>query len=160
MTGRGERDGKVEALTASRTLNPRPDSVTDPAFVVGEFFDARDLLQVKYEMVRQVEAEQVPVAVVAAAFGFSRQSVYTAREALSRGGMAALLPGKPGPKGGHKLTDLVVDHLRQVLDCDPRLSSEDLAAVVAEQFGVTVHPRSVERALERRRAVEDAPKSD
>jgi hypothetical protein len=48
MTGRGERDGKVEALTASRTLNPRPDSVTDPTFVVGGFFDARDLLQVKY----------------------------------------------------------------------------------------------------------------
>jgi hypothetical protein len=67
--------------------------------------------------VRQVEAEQVPVAVVAAAFGFSRQSVYTAKEALTRGGMAALLPGKPGPKGGHKLTDLVVDHLRQVPRC-------------------------------------------
>jgi transposase len=159
MAGRSERDGKLEALTASRTLNPHPSAVTDPVFVAGEFFDARDLLQVKYEMVRQVETEHVPVATAAVAFGFSRQSVYTAREALARGGMAALVPGKPGPKGGHKLTEQVLDHLVQVLAGDPGLTSKQLAAIVSEQFGVTVHPRSVERALARRRAGEDAPKS-
>jgi len=159
MAGRAEQDGKLEALTASRTLNPHPSAVTDPVFVAGEFFDARDLLQVKYEMVRQVETEHVPVAAAAAAFGFSRQSVYTAREALVRGGMAALVPGKPGPKGGHKLTEAVLDHLVQVLAGDPDLTSKQLAAIVSEQFGVTVHPRSVERALARRRAGEDAPKS-
>ena len=157
MAGRAERDGKVEALTVSRTLNPRPLAVTDPVFVAGEFFDARDLLQVKYEMVRQVETEHVPVA--AAAFGFSRQSVYTAREALARGGMAALVPGKPGPKGGHKLTEAVLDHLVQMLAGDPDMTSKQLAAVVAEQFGITVHSRSVERALARRRTGEDAPKN-
>jgi transposase len=159
MAGRAERDGKLEALTASRTLNPNPAAVTDPVFVAGEFFDARDLLQVKYEMVRQVETGHVPVAAAAAAFGFSRQSVYTARAALARGGMAALLPGKPGPKGGHKLTDAVLDHLMALLDGDPDLTSKQLAAIVGEQFGVTVHPRSVERALARRRTGEDAPKS-
>lgn len=159
MAGRAKRDGKVEALTASRTLNPHPSAVTDPVFVAGEFFDARDLLQVKYEMVRQVETEHAPVAAAAATFGFSRQSVYTAREALARGGMAALVPGKPGPKGGHKLTEAVLDHLMQVLASDPDLTSKQLAAVVADRFGVTVHPRSVERALARQRAGEDAPKS-
>jgi len=159
MAGRAERDGKLKALTASRTLNPHPAAVTDPVFVAGEFFDARDLLQVKYEMVRQVETEHVPVAAAAAAFGFSRQSVYTARQALARGGMAALAPGKPGPKGGHKLTEAVLDHLAGVLADDPDLTSKQLAATVSEQFGVTVHPRSVERALARRRAGEDAPKS-
>ena len=159
MTTRVDHDGKLEALTGSRTLNPRPSAVTDPAFVAGGFFDARDLLQVKYEMVRRVQAEGVPVAAAAAAFGFSRQSVYTAREALTRGGMADLVPAKPGPKGGHKLTEQVVDHLLGVLDGDPGLGSKDLAAIVAEQFGVGVHPRSIERALARRRAVEDAPKS-
>jgi transposase len=158
MAGRAERDGKLEALTASRTLNPHPSSVTDPVFVAEEFFDTRDLLQVKYEMVRQVETEHVPVAAAAAAFGFSRQSVYTARQALARGGMAALVPGKPGPKGGHKLTEAVLDHLMQVLAGDPDMTSKQLAAVVAEQFAVTVHPRSVERALARRRTGEDAPK--
>lgn len=160
MAGRAERDGKVEALAASRTLNPHPEAVTDPVFVAGEFFDACDLLQVKYEMVRQVETEHVPVAAAAAAFGFSRQSVYAAQQTLTRGGMAALVAGKPGPKGGHKLTEAVLEHLVAVLAGDPGLTSRQLAAVVAEQFGVTVHPRSVERALARRRAGEDAPKSD
>ena len=159
MTGRVERDGKVEALQQSRTLNPRPEAVADPLFVAGEFFDPRDLLQVKYEMVRQVEVEQVSVAVAAAAFGFSRQSVYTARAALAGGGMAALLPGKPGPKGGHKLTEPVIDRLLETLEADPDLTSTELAAVVAEQYGVRVHPRSVERALARRRVAEEAPKS-
>src|SRR4051812_49751372 len=34
------------------TLNPRADDVRDPAFVDSEFFDPRDLVQVKYEMLR------------------------------------------------------------------------------------------------------------
>lgn len=54
--GRGE-DPKVEALRAERSLNPRPEAVTDEAFVASEFFDARDLVQVKYEMVRRVRIE-------------------------------------------------------------------------------------------------------
>jgi transposase len=74
--------------------------------------------------------------------------------------MAALAPGKPGPKGGHKLTGAVIDHLLGLLETDPDLTSKQLAAIVAEQFAVIVHPRSVERALARRHAAEDAPKSD
>ena len=47
-------DPKVEALRAERSLNPRPETVTDEEFRTSEFFDARDLVQVKYEMVRRV----------------------------------------------------------------------------------------------------------
>jgi transposase len=158
MSGQADHDGKVEALRASRTLNPRPEAVTDPAFAAGGFFDARDLVQVKYEMVRRVDLEQVAVSVAAQAFGFCRQSVYTARQAVSLEGMAALVPAKPGPKGGHKLTGVVVDHLLMVLQERPDLGSKDLAQVVADEFGVRVHPRSVERALARR-AEQDATKS-
>jgi transposase len=159
MTRQTDPDGKVEALTASRTLNPRAAQVTDPAFVTGGFFDARDLVQVKYEMVRRVEVEAMTVAAAAAAFGFSRQSVYTAREVLARDGMAALVPAKPGPKGGHKLTEEVVEHLLGVLAGAPHLDAADLAAAVLARFGVGVHPRSVERAMARRRAGEAATKS-
>ena len=34
-------------------------------------------------------------------------------------------------------------------DADPSLRSADLAAAIAGRFGITVHPRSVERALAR-----------
>ena len=159
MARRADRDGKVEALSASRTLNAHAAQVSDPAFAAGGFFDARDLVQVKYEMVRRVEAEEMTVAEAAAAFGFSRQSVYTAREVLAHNGMAALVPAKPGPKSGHKLTEEVIEHLLHLLAGEPQLGSKELAAAVLARFGVGVHPRSVERGLARRLAAEEAPKS-
>src|SRR6266700_5516048 len=55
-------DGKTRALAASRTLNPRPEKVTDPAFAPGSFFDPADLVQVKYEMVRRAETGGAPAA--------------------------------------------------------------------------------------------------
>ena len=140
-------DTKMQALAASRTLNPRPEKVTDPAFGPGGFFDPADLVQVKYEMVRRAEAADVPASRAAAEFGFSRQSLYSARAVLRERGLAGLVPAKPGPKGGHKLTGQVVD----LLEADPGLRPADLAVAVRERFGVSVHPRSVERALERRR---------
>ena len=119
-------DAKAAALAASGTLNSDPQKVTDPAFTAGGFFDPADLLQVKYEMVRQVEVEGVPVSAAARAFGFARQSVYNARAALAAGGLAALIPDKPGPKGGHKLTGPVLDHLQALLELDPGLTYGEL----------------------------------
>jgi transposase len=146
------RDRKVEELAASRTLNPHPDAVRDAAFVSGEFFDTRDLVQVKYEMVRQVEADGVSVTDAASSFGFSRQSYYTAAQALAEGGLAALVPAKPGPRGAHKLTDDVLDYLEDLQAQQPGLRIGDLVRAVGDRFGVVVHPRSVERALARREA--------
>jgi transposase len=153
------RDGKAQELAASRTLNPRPETVIDQAFRASEFFDARDLVQVKYEMVRRVEADRVPVSAAAGAFGFSRQSYYSAARALADEGLQGLVPAKPGPRGAHKLTDEVLDHLQALRDADPGLGAAALAAAVAERFGITVHRRSVERALARREAATRGPKS-
>jgi transposase len=152
-------DGKALELARSRTLNPRPEAVVDEAFGSSEFFDARDLVQVKYEMVRRVEAEGSSVSAAAGAFGFSRQSYYTAAAALADGGLAGLVPAKPGPRRAHKLTDEVLDHLEQLRAGDPGLRPPELAAAVAARFGVRVHPRSVERALARREAAERGSKS-
>jgi len=158
MAGRGA-DGKARELAASRTLNLRPEAVVDVAFVSAGFFDARDLVQVKYEMVRRVETEGASVSATADAFGFSRQSYYTAAAALGEGGLAGLVPAKPGPRGAHKLTGEVLDHLDGLLAADPGLRPAQLAAVVDERFGVRVHPRSVERALARREADARSTKS-
>jgi transposase len=152
-------DGKARELARSRTLNPRPQAVSDEAFGASEFFDARDVVQVKYEMVRRVEAEGVSVSAAADAFGFSRQSYYTAAAALAGGGLGALVPAKPGPRGAHKLTGEVLDHLQRLRAADPALGAAALAEAVAERFGVRVHPRSVERALARREAAARSPKS-
>jgi transposase len=154
---------KRQALAESRTLNPHPEKVTDPAFTPDGFFDPNDLVQVKYEMVRRATAEGVAPGRAAASFGLSRQSFYTAKQALAEGGLSGLLPGKPGPKGGHKLTGEVLDFLEGLLSADPERRPAELAAEAQARFGVAVHPRSVRRALRRReaqRAAEkDAPKS-
>jgi transposase len=155
MAGAGE-DPKVEALRAARSLNPHPEAVRDAAFSESAFLDARDLVQVKYEMVRRVRLQGEPVTSAAAAFGFSRPSFYQAQAALQAGGLQALVPARPGPRRAHKLTAEVMGFLRARLEADPSLRAPALAALVAERFGVRVHPRSVERAL--RRAAQ--PKSE
>jgi transposase len=149
-------DTKMRALAASRTLNPRPEKVTDPAFAPGSFFDPADLVQVKYEMVRRVRAEGRPVSAAAAAFGFSRPSYYQAAAAVDAGGLAGLVPARPGPRRAHKLTGEVIAFARELRDADPSLRSADLAAAIAGRFGITVHPRSVERALARAAAPKSA----
>lgn len=64
-------DAKRNTLAAHGTLNPRPQNVTDELFQSGEFFDPRDLVQVKYEMLRRVRVDGHSVTQAAAAFGFS-----------------------------------------------------------------------------------------
>jgi transposase len=135
-------------------LNPRPEAVTDEEFRSSEFFDARDLVQVKYEMVRRVRVEGEAVSRSAASFGFSRPSFYEAAAAVDSGGLAALVPARPGPRRAHKLTDEVVAFARQRLEADPSLRSVDLVDAIAERFGLQVHSRSVERALARSFRVE------
>jgi len=147
----GKSDPKVEALRAARSLNPRPEAVSDEGFGSSEFLDPRDLVQVKYEMVRRVRVDHDAVSHSAAAFGFSRPSYYEAAAALDAGGIPALVPQRPGPRRAHKLTDEVVAFAEGKLAADPSLRSRDLVEAIHEAFGVVVHPRSVERALARRR---------
>jgi transposase len=71
------------------------------------------------------------------------------RSALDEGGLQALVPARPGPRGPHKLTAEVVAFARERMAADPKLSAAGLAELIAEQFGVRVHRRSVERALAR-----------
>lgn len=143
------RDPKVEALRADGALYRHADQVTDPVFATHEFFDPRDLVQVKYEMIRRVEVEAHPVATTAAAFHFSRPSFYEAQRAFQQRGLAGLLPKKRGPRGGHKLTAEIVAFLKAVQEQEPSVRPTELARRVADRFATIVHPRSIERALAR-----------
>jgi transposase len=150
MPKRERRDPKADALREQGTLNPRPQDVTDELFGAGDFFDPRDLVQVKYEMVRRVEADGQSVTRAATGFGFSRPSFYQAQSALRRHGLAGLLPKKRGPRGAYKLSAEVVAFIEQVRAEDESLRAPALAQRVEQRFGVRVHPRSIERALGRR----------
>jgi transposase len=141
---------KIAALRRHHALNPRPQVVSDPAFIAGNpFFDANDLVQVKYEMLRRVRNEGQRVSQASAAFGFSRPSFYEAQAAFGEDGLPGLMPQRPGPRRAHKLSIPVVEALEMALAEDPTLNSLALARLAFEQFGLAVHPRSIERALHR-----------
>lgn len=149
MPNRRRQDPKLEALRERGTLNPKPERVLDQLFRESEFFDARDLLQVKYEMIRRVEIERTPVARAAQAFGFSRPSFYEAQTAFSEGGLPALLPKKRGPRGAHKLGQEVLAFIEELRAGDSTVAASNIVQLLKERFGLTVHRRSVERALVR-----------
>ncbi len=151
MARSARQDPKTAALRAQRSLNPHPEGVSDEAFASSEFLDSRDVVQVKYEMVRRVRVDGNSVSSTAATFGLSRPSFYEAAAALDAKGLPGLVPARPGPRRAHKLTTEIVEFARQAKEAEPSLRSADLAAAIADRFGVTVHPRSVERALVRAR---------
>ena len=144
-------DLKAETLRRHSCLNPHPEKVSDRLFGDSDFFDARDLVQVKYEMLRRVRAQGQPITDSAAAFGLSRPSFYQALSAFEQGGLAGLLRKKPGPRRSHKLSEPVVAFIEQLLTEDSSLGAAELSQRVFEQFGLKVHPRSVERALARQK---------
>jgi len=147
-----EGESKNSALRRHHALNPRPEAVRDPAFTSGNpFFDRRDLVQVKYEMLRRVREEGQRVSRAAAAFGFSRPSYYQAQAVFEESGLPGLVPQRPGPRRAHKLSASVVDFLVQALADDSSLNSAALAHLVEVRFRLAVHPRSIERALARRK---------
>ncbi len=149
MPDRKPSDPKLAALRERRTLNPRPERVTDELFARSDFFDPRDLLQVKYEMIRRAQVDEAPVAEAAEAFGFSRPSFYKARDAFADGGLAGLLPRRRGPREAHKLSPDVMAFIEEQRGADLSLTAAALVPLVKERFGVEVHPRSIERALRR-----------
>ena len=144
-------DAKTSALRAARALHPRPDAVQDETFSGHEFFDRRDRVQVKYEMLRRHRVEGKPVTEVAAAFGVSRQAFYTAGSAFRAEGIPGLLPRQRGPRRAHKCTDEVLDFVEQWRESQPPGNEESVTTAIRRRFGVSLHPRSIDRALARRK---------
>lgn len=142
-------DPKTASLRRHGCLHAHPEQVIDELFTSREFFDPRDLVQVKYEMLRHVRVDGLPVSHSAARFGLSRPAYYQAQKSFEAGGLPALLPKKPGPRQPHKLTEEVVEAIHEALVVEPQLRAWQLVQLVEARFGLTVHRRSIERALAR-----------
>jgi transposase len=139
--------GKNDALRDDGTINARADAVTDPKFMVGGFFDPRDVVQVKYEMLRRTRVDEVSVTRAVEEAGFSRQTFYKAKSDFEEAGIVGLVPKKRGPRGPHKLRGDVLDFMKASHSPGQPIRARVLAGEIEERFGVRVHPRSIERAL-------------
>ena len=150
-TKRPATDPKVTALRLSGTLHPHPDRVTAPLFAQHDFFDPRDTLQVKYEMLRDVQVEGHPISGAAEAFGCSRPTFYQALAAFKAEGLAGLLSQKRGPQQAHKLSEEILAFVDQLRASDGSLSTTQVLQRIHQRFDLIVHRRSLERALGRRK---------
>src|SRR5260221_10900459 len=82
-------DEKLKALRQSHALHPHPDQVRDPLFTSGSpFFDPRDLVQVKYELLRRVRVEGYSVSHATSLFALSRPTFYAAQTSWEQAGVA------------------------------------------------------------------------
>src|SRR5436853_2526252 len=129
-------DQKTLQLKRTGTLNPRPDSVSDPLFRENPFFDPKDLLQVRYEMLRRHSVEGVSIVDVATRFGVSRPTVYQTNAAFQEAGLSGLLPKHRGPKEGHQLSAEVIDDVVALLTAEPGLTTVACVQAVQEKFGI------------------------
>lgn len=147
MAKNPKNDAKNEILRQHIALNPRPEKVKDDLFAEYEFFDACDTVQVKYEMLRHVQKDGWSVSQAAKIFGFSRNAFYQARIAFQQAGIAGLFRERPGPRHAHKLSEDVMDYVKKCLETNSSLSTLDLRQLIVQKFGISVHRRTIERAL-------------
>jgi transposase len=142
---------KMELLQEQCCLNPNPELVTDAQFRDQDFFDPLDLVQVKYEMLRKVDVDKLSVTEAAQNFGFSRPSFYKAKNALEKEGLMGLSPKKRGPRTRHKVTQEILSFVNDLFDKQGDLSMAEVTGRIKKRFGVTIHPRTIERALKNKK---------
>jgi transposase len=143
-------DPKSRFLASHGALHPHPERVRDPLFQGSAFFDPRDLVQVRYESLRRHLVDGQAVAAVARAFGMSRQMFYLLARDFREEGLIGLLPRKRGPKGARKGTDEILAYVAGCRTGSPGRSTRELIDDVHREFGVRLHPRTLERGLARR----------
>lgn len=161
MPAANPEDSKSKALRAQGALHPHPERVEDEQFRAHEFFDPRDRVQVKYEMLRRHRVEGRPVRMVVALFGVSRQAYYKTDAAFKAQGLPGLEPRRRGPKRAHKFTDEILDFIVKWRAGEAGETGENAVEAVRRRFGVSLHPHSIDRALgarkKKRRAKQGSP---
>ena len=147
-------DSKQQSLHDHNVLYKKAGKVTDELFQTLDFFDPRDLIQVKYEMLRRVKKKGWSVTLAASVFGFSRISYYKILHTIETQGLMGLMPKKRGPKQATKITDAVLKFIEECLEKTPGLSSQKLKNLLATELGLHVHKRTIERALQRKKKLQ------
>jgi hypothetical protein len=77
---------KKEVLTGNGTYNKNYKNVKSSKFVDDHFFDPMDIMQVKYEMLKEVERDGTTITDTVDNYGFSRTAYYNIRgRSMSKG---------------------------------------------------------------------------
>ena len=141
---------KGEKLRQTGNTYPRPERIKDPLFLANPFFDSRDLLQVRYEMVRRVDVERQGIAKTARDFGVTRPTFYQAQQRFRANGIPGLLRGRSGPKGPRKVRGEILTFLDELRTREGRLSYRELSNRIQARYGQSIDPSTILRALRHR----------
>ena len=141
---------KHERLRQAGLLNPRPERVRDPRFDSSDFFDPSDIVQVRYEMVRLVRLDKLTLAKAAERFGVSLPTCFRAVKAFASHGLQGLLSERRGPRGPRKATPEILRFVDDYRALHGRTGTATMVQLIQQQFGVSLHPRGLEKALARR----------
>ena len=144
-----DKDARLKALQQQGTLNPRSQDVRDALFHQHDFFDPRDLVQVKYEMLRRVSVDKLSVTEVSDEYGVSRPTYYQTKANFDLAGVAGLVPARPGPRGPHKVDAEVLAFLQARLVPGAPLRARELSKLVRQELEIEIHPRTIERVLKK-----------
>ena len=141
---------KDEILKENGTYNRNHKEVRSKLFKSSQFFDARDMVQVKYEMLREVSQGGESVTTVSSEYGFSRETFYETKRLFEENGIAGLLPKKKGPKGSHKLRggERFID---EYIAGRPEAKSSEVAAQLEKGTGIKIHPRTIQRYIRKKK---------
>lgn len=138
---------KRQFLEQVGALHRHPELVRAGLFERHRFFDPLDKIQVKYEMLRAHAADGRKIVTVAEEFGFSRETYYVVLAAFQAHGVPGLADGKPGRPGPLKLTDEAIQWVYDLHRREPKRSGREIAEQLAEELGIEVHRRTIERLL-------------
>ena len=136
---------KEDILMGNGTYNKKYKGVKTPKFIDDHFFDPMDVVQVKYEMLKEVEREGVTVTEATDNYGFSRTAYYNIRDAFSTQGIKGLIPEKTGPKSPHKLTQGCQKRIDEWVAGNPGISSSEIAELINQDGGINISKRTIER---------------
>jgi transposase len=142
---------KIKTLKNSGTLNQSPEGVKDPIFQNNDFFDPRDMVQVKYELLRRVQLEGASISDAVKSFGFSRLSYYRIAAIFKELGLSGLIPQKRGPKKAHKLKPEILEFIEEQMQNNSSIKIQELKIAIEKKFDLSLHARTIERALKKKK---------
>ena len=141
---------KEDTLKKYGCFNQNHESVSASIFQSDPFFDKKDVVQVKYEMIRAASRDEGSITNISEAYGFSRKSYYQINESFKAGGLHALIPKKTGPKGPRKLKPEILEFVDAYLVDHKNAKAQEISDQLEANKGIKIHPRSVYRYLEKK----------
>lgn len=132
-------------LQRAHCIHRAPEKVHDKRFQEeSNFFDPKDIVQVKYELLRSCIVEGNDVASACMRFGFSRTTYYKVYETFIQGGIPSLMGRPRGRPRPIKLNEIVLGYLIAEKAMNPKLSASKMFTDVMNRYNVQISVRMIQ----------------